>query len=107
MTLPFSVHDDAELELNEAADFYDLENPGLGSSQIDEFEWAVATIREHPEAGPVVLGRARRWGCCGSPTPSSLRCVNTSCASSQWHTRSDGHSTGAVVGEVGLTNGST
>lgn len=36
MTLPFSVHDDAELELNEAADFYDLENPGLGSTLIDE-----------------------------------------------------------------------
>ncbi len=46
MTLPFSVHDDAELELNEAADFYDLENPGLGSTLIDEFERAVATIRE-------------------------------------------------------------
>ena len=25
MTLPFSVHDGAEPELNEAADFYDLE----------------------------------------------------------------------------------
>ncbi len=62
MTLPFSVHDDAELELNEAADFYDLENPGLGSTLIDEFERAVATIREHPEAGPVILGRVRRWG---------------------------------------------
>ena len=62
MTPPFSVHDDAELELNEAADFYDLENPGLGSTLIDEFERTVATIREHPEAGPVVLGKARRWG---------------------------------------------
>jgi len=62
MTLPFSVHDDAELELNEAADFYDLENPGLGSTLIDEFERAVATIREHPEAGPGILGKVRRWG---------------------------------------------
>jgi len=62
MTPPFSVHDDAELELNEAADFYDLENPGLGSTLIDEFERAVATIREHPEAGPVILGKVRRWG---------------------------------------------
>ena len=30
MTPPFSVHDDAELELNEAADFYDAEDPGPG-----------------------------------------------------------------------------
>jgi plasmid stabilization system protein ParE len=61
MTLPFSVHDSAELELNEAADFYDIENTGLGSMLIDEFERAVATIREHPEAAPVILGKARRW----------------------------------------------
>ena len=61
MTPPFSVHDDAVLELNEAADFYDLENPGLGSTLIDEFERAVATIREHPEAGPAILGKVRRW----------------------------------------------
>ena len=33
MTLPFSVHEDAELELNEAAD---LENQGLGSTLIDD-----------------------------------------------------------------------
>jgi len=62
MTLPFSVHDDAELELNEAADFYDIESLGLGSTLIDEFERAVATIREHPQAAPVVLGKVRRWG---------------------------------------------
>ena len=35
MMPPFAVHDDAELELNEAADFYDIENPGLGSTLID------------------------------------------------------------------------
>jgi toxin ParE1/3/4 len=62
MTLPFSVHDDAELELNEAADFYDIKNPGLGGALIDEFEQAVATIRQHPEAAPMILEKVRRWG---------------------------------------------
>jgi hypothetical protein len=61
VTLPFSVHNSAELELNEAADFYDIENPGLGRALIDEFEGAVATIREHPETAPIVLGNVRRW----------------------------------------------
>ena len=32
----FSIHETAEIEINEAADFYDLENPGLGSIFIDE-----------------------------------------------------------------------
>jgi hypothetical protein len=37
-------------------------NPGLGSTLIGEFEQAVATIREHPEAAPVIMAKVRRWG---------------------------------------------
>ncbi len=31
MSRLFSIHETAENEVNEAADFYDLENPGLGN----------------------------------------------------------------------------
>jgi len=38
MTHAFLVHEFAETEINEAADFYDLESPGLGSAFIDEIQ---------------------------------------------------------------------
>jgi hypothetical protein len=31
MMLALSIHETAEAEINEAADFYDLESPGLGT----------------------------------------------------------------------------
>ncbi len=38
-----SIHEGAELDLNEAADFYDFESPGLGDAFIDEVERTIAT----------------------------------------------------------------
>jgi plasmid stabilization system protein ParE len=54
------MHELAELELTEAADFYDIENPGLGGSLIDEFERAVDAIRENPKSAAVISGTVRR-----------------------------------------------
>ncbi|MEO0249066.1 MAG: type II toxin-antitoxin system RelE/ParE family toxin [candidate division WOR-3 bacterium] len=55
-----SIHEAAEAELNEAADFYDLESPGLGSVFIDEMQRAIGRISEFPEAAPLVRGRVRK-----------------------------------------------
>ena len=44
MTWAVSFHEAAALELNEAADFYDLECPGLGAAFLDEVQTALTTI---------------------------------------------------------------
>jgi toxin ParE1/3/4 len=41
----------ADRELNEAAQYYDLENPGLG---------CLRSIEDHPEAGMILQGSVRR-----------------------------------------------
>jgi toxin ParE1/3/4 len=56
----FSIHENAEIEINEAADFYDLENPGLGSIFIDEIQRSIENIAQFPEAAPVIHGRVRK-----------------------------------------------
>ena len=50
----------AEHELNEAAQYYDLEEPGLGSSFLEEVDRCLQSIEAHPEAGPVLRGSVRR-----------------------------------------------
>ena len=60
MSQPFSIHETAEVEINEAADFYDLEDPGLGSVFIDEVERAIQSISQFPEAARIVRGRVRK-----------------------------------------------
>jgi len=37
MSRMVSFHEDAEDELNDAADFYNLESPGLGISFLDDY----------------------------------------------------------------------
>ncbi|GAB6061427.1 type II toxin-antitoxin system RelE/ParE family toxin [Deferrisoma palaeochoriense] len=61
MSLAVSIHEAAEQELNEAADFYDLESPGLGAVFIREVERTIENIRRFPEAAPLLRGRVRRW----------------------------------------------
>jgi len=50
----------AERELNEAAQYYDRENSGLGTAFLAEVEHTSAQITEYPEAAPVVIGAIRR-----------------------------------------------
>ena len=56
--LPF--HRLADLELNEAIGYYELERPGLGAAFLNEVERCVRSISEHPEAGPVIKADVRR-----------------------------------------------
>ena len=53
-------HDLADRELNEAAQYYELETPGLGLAFVNEVERCVLSISQHPEAGTVVQGAIRR-----------------------------------------------
>ena len=50
----------ADRELNEAAQYYDLENPGLGSSFLEEVDRCLQSIENHPEAGVILRGSIRR-----------------------------------------------
>ena len=51
----------AELELNEAADYYDLESPGLGNVFLGEVERVLAQVAELPKAAmPVHAGVRKR-----------------------------------------------
>src|SRR2546426_7566319 len=50
----------ADRELNEAAQYYELENPGLGSSFLKEVDWCLQSIEDHPEAGVILRGSVRR-----------------------------------------------
>ncbi len=60
MTRACSIHEAADAEINEAADFYNLESPGLGSVFIDEIHRAIESISQFPEAAPLVRGRVRK-----------------------------------------------
>ena len=55
-----SFHDLADRELNEAAQYYELETPGLGLAFVNEVEKCVRSISQHPEAGTAVHGGIRR-----------------------------------------------
>lgn len=50
----------ASLELNEAADFYDLESPGLGTEFLDAVEAALTAVADMPAAFPIELGETRK-----------------------------------------------
>jgi plasmid stabilization system protein ParE len=55
-----SFHELADRELNEAAQYYELETPGLGLAFVNEVERCVRSISQHPEAGTAVQGPVRR-----------------------------------------------
>ena len=44
MSPTLSIHELAETEINEAADFHDVESPGLGGIFLDEVQRALAGI---------------------------------------------------------------
>src|SRR2546425_5435902 len=50
----------AEQELNEAAQYYELEDHGLGSSFLQEVDRCLQSIEAHPEAGTILRGSVRR-----------------------------------------------
>jgi len=50
----------AERELNEAAQYYDGEELGLGASFLHEVDRCLQSIGAHPEAGATLRGAVRR-----------------------------------------------
>ncbi len=60
MSRQVRLHPAAQQELNEAAAYYDLEGPGLGSAFLDDFQHAGDQVRSLPESSPIVFGHARR-----------------------------------------------
>ena len=55
-----SFHDLARVELNEAADYYERETPGLGLTFVTEVERCAESIVQYPSGGVVILGSIRR-----------------------------------------------
>ncbi len=58
MSLRVSFHELAELEMNEAVEFYESESKGLGA--LNEVERAVQQIREYLESAPLINRVVRR-----------------------------------------------
>lgn len=50
----------AQRELDEAADFYDLESTGLGERFLDAVRSELGGLLEFPESCPVLLGETRK-----------------------------------------------
>ena len=55
-----SYHRLACRELNEAAQYYESESPGLGPALLDEVEHCTQTIANFPEAAPLITKTIRR-----------------------------------------------
>lgn len=51
---PYTLHKQAERELEQAALYYDAEYPGRGRRFVDAFEKAMLMLCAHPEAAPAV-----------------------------------------------------
>ena len=60
MTRLARFHALADRELNEAAQYYESESPGLGFVFLKEVERCTGAIVDHPEAGQMQIGAVRR-----------------------------------------------
>lgn len=60
MSSKLSIHEAAEIELNDAADFHDIACTNLGSVFIDEVQRTIKKISEFPDAAPVIRGQIRK-----------------------------------------------
>ena len=50
----------AEVEMTEAALFYDEQLPGLGVDYLDDIQRSIDRVRAHPEIGQTIQGNFRR-----------------------------------------------
>ncbi|QCQ23138.1 type II toxin-antitoxin system RelE/ParE family toxin [Desulfoglaeba alkanexedens] len=55
-----TLHPDADAELIEAARYYELRQPGLGSDLLEDVERALDQILTYPEASQKIGRRVRR-----------------------------------------------
>lgn len=60
MNQKVSFHELAEFELNDATVFFEIEREGLGLRFLSAVQAAVAHIREHPKASPIIIEDIRR-----------------------------------------------
>jgi len=54
------IHEDADRELNDAADYYDSESPGLGALFLDQVDVGYQRILENPHVAPEIDSEIRR-----------------------------------------------
>ena len=80
MSRPAEFNRLAERELDEAAQYYELESLGLGTRFLDEIRTCIDSIIDHPESGRILLGVVRRrlvrsfpYGVLYSVKPQSIR----------------------------------
>jgi plasmid stabilization system protein ParE len=101
MTRPIRFDPAAQRELNEAADFYDAEDPGLGGAFLDAIERAFRQIQAFqsrrrspsPRFAPRFSPRFRHRSSIGRPTRSS--------SFSRWRITAVDLGTGATVSSLG------
>jgi toxin ParE1/3/4 len=60
MSVLVRAHDLAELELQDASQYYESEFKGLGKAFLSKVESAVKQIREYPEAAPIIHSIVRQ-----------------------------------------------
>jgi len=60
MSKRVSFHELAEIELNDAAIYFENEKEGLGFRFLAAMQTAVTHIQEHPQASPIIIEDIRR-----------------------------------------------
>ena len=73
MSLSAVLHDAAGVEVDDAADYYDLESPGLGTAFIDEVARVIAKLEEYPESAAPLTAMSGRLRSRNSRTRCSTR----------------------------------
>lgn len=96
MSPVLSVHESAEIEINEAVDFYEMECRGLGSVFIDTIESAIESIVQFPAAAQVLRGRGFFTN---SRIRFFIRFVQMKSEFWRWRTRRNVLSIGVAAGE--------
>ena len=57
----------ASRELDQAADFYDFQQLGLGTTFLDAVQDALLAVANNPDAFPILLGETRKRVVSGFP----------------------------------------
>jgi plasmid stabilization system protein ParE len=60
MTAPLSIRSEAEVEIQEAYDWYEAQRPGLGDEFLAAVRQALAAVERSPRQYPIVRGKVRR-----------------------------------------------
>lgn len=61
MTMQIVILEIARLEFDEAKDFYEIEQPGLGTQFEEQIKHSLTRIRQYPQAWPPERKEIRRY----------------------------------------------